>query len=108
MTAPAKPSEGDAVRAAGDARAAGALPDASDAAGIRLELSPAQREARQRCRDFVAEWVAPPAGAWDPEGRMPEAVSAEVRPRGYLGAHLARGVGGGGVDALTCGPRTEE
>src|SRR5258708_663949 len=108
MTAPAKPSEGDAVRAAGDARAAGALPDASDAAGSRLELSAAQREARRRCRDFVAEWVAPQAGAWDREGRMPPAVIAELRRRGYLGAHLAREVGGGGVDAITYGLLTEE
>src|SRR3984893_16533734 len=89
MSAPAKPSEGGA-------------------AGIRLELSDAQRQARQRCRDFVAEWVAPQAGAWDREGRMPEAVIAELRRRGYLGAHLARELGGGGVDAITYGLLTEE
>jgi alkylation response protein AidB-like acyl-CoA dehydrogenase len=76
--------------------------------GLRLELSAAQRAARQRCREFVAEWVSPQAGAWDREGRMPAAVIAELRRRGYLGAHLARELGGGGVDAVTYGLLTEE
>jgi glutaryl-CoA dehydrogenase (non-decarboxylating) len=108
MTAPAKPSEGDAIPAAGGLRDADSLAGAGDGAGIRLELSEAQRQARQRCRDFVAEWVAPDAGAWDREGRMPETVIAELRRRGYLGAHLAREAGGGGVDAITYGLLTEE
>jgi glutaryl-CoA dehydrogenase (non-decarboxylating) len=82
--------------------------DASDAPGLRLELSDAQRQARRCCREFVAEWVAPHAGAWDREGRMPQEVITELRRRGYLGAHLARELGGGGVDAITYGLLTEE
>jgi glutaryl-CoA dehydrogenase (non-decarboxylating) len=76
--------------------------------GLRLELSPAQLAARQRCRAFVAEHVAPYAAAWDREAQMPDEVIAELRRRGYLGAHLARELGGGGVDAITYGLLTEE
>ena len=76
--------------------------------GLHLDLSPAQRRARLDCREFVAEWVAPHAGAWDREGRMPAAVIGELRRRGYLGAHLAKELGGGGVDAITYGLLTEE
>jgi len=77
-------------------------------AGLRLELSPAQREARQRCRDFVAEHVAPHAAGWDRAAQLPDAAIAELRRRGYLGAHLARELGGGGVDPITYGLLTEE
>jgi glutaryl-CoA dehydrogenase (non-decarboxylating) len=77
-------------------------------AGLRLELSPAQQQARQRCRAFVAERVAPFAAAWDREGRMPDEAIAELRRHGYLGAHLSRELGGGGVDAITYGLLTEE
>jgi glutaryl-CoA dehydrogenase (non-decarboxylating) len=76
--------------------------------GLRLELSAAQRQARQGCREFVAAWVAPHAGAWDREGRMPPAVIGELRRRGYLGSHLAPQLGGGGVDPVTYGLLTEE
>jgi glutaryl-CoA dehydrogenase (non-decarboxylating) len=76
--------------------------------GLRLELSPAQLLARQRCRAFVSEHVAPFAASWDREARMPDEIIAELRRRGYLGAHLARELGGGGVDAITYGLITEE
>ncbi len=76
--------------------------------GLRLELSAAQREARRRCREFVATSVAPHAGAWDREGRIPPEVIAELRRRGYLGSHLAPQLGGGGVDPVTYGLLTEE
>ncbi len=75
---------------------------------MQIELSAAQREARQRARDFVAEWVAPHAGRWDREGRMPPEVIAELRRRGYLGSHLAPQLGGGGVDPIAYGLITEE
>jgi glutaryl-CoA dehydrogenase (non-decarboxylating) len=81
---------------------------AGDSAGLRLELSPAQREARERCRAFVAERVAPHAASWDREARMPDEAIAELRRRGYLGAHLPGKLGGGGVDAVTYGLLTEE
>ena len=81
---------------------------AAAGAGLRLELSPAQQQARQRCRAFVAERVAPFAAAWDREGRMPDEAIDELRRHGYLGAHLSRELGGGGVDAITYGLLTEE
>ncbi|HLX06246.1 MAG TPA: acyl-CoA dehydrogenase family protein [Thermoanaerobaculia bacterium] len=77
-------------------------------AGLRLELSPAQREARRRCRAFVAEHVAPHAASWDRAARLPDAAIAELRRHGYLGAHLASELGGGGVDPITYGLLTEE
>lgn len=86
----------------------GAAGDAGEEAGLRLELSPAQRRARQRFRDFVAERVAPFAADWDREGRMPGEAISELRRRGYLGAHLAGDLGGGGMDAITYGLLTEE
>jgi glutaryl-CoA dehydrogenase (non-decarboxylating) len=76
--------------------------------GLRLELSPAQREARDRCRAFVGEHVAPHAAGWDREARMPDGAICELRRRGYLGAHLPRELGGAGVDAVTYGLLTEE
>jgi glutaryl-CoA dehydrogenase (non-decarboxylating) len=79
-----------------------------EAAGICLELSPAQRQARQRCREFVQQHVAPYAGSWDRAGRMPAEVIAELRRRGYLGAHLAPELGGGGLDPIAYGLVTEE
>jgi len=77
-------------------------------AGLRLELSPQQREVRRRCRAFVAEHVAPHAARWDREARLPDQAIAELRQRGYLGAHLPRELGGGGLDAVAYGLLTEE
>ncbi len=76
--------------------------------GMRLELSAAQRDARERCRQFVAEWVAPHAGEWDRAGRMPPQVIDQVRQRGYLGSHLAPQLGGGGLDPIAYGLITEQ
>jgi alkylation response protein AidB-like acyl-CoA dehydrogenase len=88
--------------------AAPASIDAKGEQGLCLDLSPRQREVRQRCRDFVAEHVAPHAGRWDREAAMPAEVIAEVKKRGYLGSHLAKELGGGGLDAVTYGLITEE
>jgi alkylation response protein AidB-like acyl-CoA dehydrogenase len=77
-------------------------------AGIHLDLTDDQRRARQDCRAFVAAQVAPCAGGWDRAGRMPMAVIDELRQRGYLGAHLPRELGGGGLDPITYGLITEE
>jgi glutaryl-CoA dehydrogenase (non-decarboxylating) len=99
----------DLGREEGAAPAAGGAPGVSGAdPGLRLELSAAQSQARQRCREFVAAWVAPHAGAWDRAGRIPPEVIGELRRRGYLGSHLAPQLGGGGVDAITYGLLTEE
>ena len=96
------------MRAAGGGDEAGPAPAAGGEAGLRLELSAAQHDVRQRCRAFVAEHVAPHAAGWDREGSIPEAVIAELRHRGYLGAHLARELGGGGLDPISYGLLTEE
>lgn len=79
-----------------------------DESGVRLELSASQREARQRCRAFVAAHVAPHAARWDREGWLPDEAIAELRRHGYLGSHLPGELGGGGVDAVTYGLLTEE
>jgi glutaryl-CoA dehydrogenase (non-decarboxylating) len=76
--------------------------------GLCLDLSSAQIAARLACRAFVAECVAPHAGAWDRAGRIPAEILGELRRRGYLGAALARELGGGGVDPITYGLLTEE
>src|SRR5438270_293902 len=56
----------------------------------------------------MAEHVAPHAAAWDRAAQLPDTAIAELRRRGYLGAHLARELGGGGLDAITYGLLTEE
>jgi glutaryl-CoA dehydrogenase (non-decarboxylating) len=76
--------------------------------GMWVELSAAQRAARDRCREFVAAAVAPHAGGWDRAGRMPREVIDELRRHGYLGSHLAPRLGGGGLDPITYGLITEE
>lgn len=75
---------------------------------MRLELSDAQSEARLGFRGFVRERIAPFAGEWDRQGELPLAVVDELKERGYLGAPLARELGGGGMDAVTYGLLTEE
>jgi glutaryl-CoA dehydrogenase (non-decarboxylating) len=94
--------------AAGEGAEAGPAAAAGEEAGLRLELSASQCQARQRFRGFVAEHVAPHAAGWDRDCRIPEEAIAELRRRGYLGAHLARELGGGGLDAVTYGLLTEE
>ena len=76
--------------------------------GMRVELSGAQREARLRFRRFAQEHVAPHAGGWDREGRVPPELIGRLRENGYLGAPLPVEVGGGGFDAITYGLLTEE
>ncbi len=81
---------------------------AEAAAGLRLELSPAQREAQGRFRAFVAARVAPYADAWDRAERLPSEAIADLRGAGYLGAPLPTAAGGGGMAALTYGLLCEE
>ena len=76
--------------------------------GMRPELSRAQREARQQFREFVRQHVAPYAGRWDREKRLPEDIIDELRRRRYLGAPLPQEADGGGMDAVTYGLLTEE
>ena len=83
-------------------------PMLKDEPGMRLELSGAQREARLRFREFVREHIAPHAGQWDREERVPMALIERLRENGYLGSPLSVDAGGGGLDAITYGLLTEE
>lgn len=76
--------------------------------GIQLALSEAQQEARRSYRSFAAEALAPHAGRWEREERIPPEVITALRERGYLGAILPEEVGGGGLDPVTYGLLTEE
>ena len=75
---------------------------------MRIELSGAQREARLRFREFVREHIAPHAGQWDREERVPLELIEGLRENGYLGSPLSIDAGGGGLDAITYGLLTEE
>jgi alkylation response protein AidB-like acyl-CoA dehydrogenase len=76
--------------------------------GLRMELSGAQHEARLRFRQFVREHIAPHAGRWDREERVPLELIGRLRENGYLGSPLPVDAGGGGLDAITYGLLTEE
>lgn len=76
--------------------------------GMKLALSGAQRDARDRARRFVQERIAPHAGRWDREERMPLEVIDDLRSRGYLGAPLPTEAGGGGMEPITYGLITQE
>lgn len=75
---------------------------------MRLELSAAQREARQRFREFARSEIAPRAGEWDRSGELPVEIVERLRVEGYLGSTLPTELGGGGADAITYGLLTEE
>lgn len=75
---------------------------------MRLELSEGQRRLRREARELVAERIAPHAGEWERQQRMPSSIIDELRRRGYLGAPLPREVGGGGMDPIRYGLLTEE
>lgn len=76
--------------------------------GMRLEFSDSQKQARQEFRSFATSKVAPFAGEWDRQGRLPKEIIQELRQRCYLGAPLPRQVGGQGMDAISYGLLTEE
>lgn len=78
------------------------------AQGMRLELSEAERTARDRFREWVRAKVAPFAGDWDRQGEIPHSLIDELRGQGFLGAPLPREAGGGGMEPITYGLLTEE
>lgn len=77
-------------------------------AGMRMELSGAQKEARLRFRQFVREHITPHAGTWDREERVPMELVDRLRENRYLGSPLPVDAGGGSLDAITYGLLTEE
>ena len=82
--------------------------DAGVEIGMCPEFSQSQKQARQEFRKFVSQQVAPYAGDWDREGRLPQGIIEQLRQRGYLGAPLPPQVGGQGMEAITYGLLTEE
>lgn len=73
-----------------------------------VELTPEQKEARQRFRGFVAEHVAPHAAAWDRDGAVPMGVIDRLRDEGLLGTSLDTEHGGSPLAAIPYGLLTEE
>lgn len=78
------------------------------AAGICLELSPQQQEARQAFRRFAREEIAPHAGEWEREEAIPDSIIAALRQRRWLASILAEEDGGLGLDPITYGLLTAE
>jgi hypothetical protein len=77
-------------------------------ATMELELTAEQNEARAAFRAFVDDEVAPDAGRYDEEERLPATLIGRFAERGYLGAALPAAFGGGGMDPVTYGLLHEE
>jgi glutaryl-CoA dehydrogenase (non-decarboxylating) len=75
---------------------------------LNLELTAAQRAARDEFRAFAAAEIAPHAGAWDRASAVPASLLDALRERGYLGSNVPVEFGGIGRDMLTYGLLTEE
>jgi alkylation response protein AidB-like acyl-CoA dehydrogenase len=75
---------------------------------LNLELSAAQRAARDEFRAFAAAEIAPHAGAWDRASAVPASLIDRLRERGYLGSNVPVEHGGIGRDMITYGLLTEE
>ncbi len=75
---------------------------------MNLELTPEQRRFRDDVRAFVAAEIAPHAGRWDREEKIPSELVGKLRERGWLGSLLSAEHGGGRTDMITYGLLTEE
>jgi glutaryl-CoA dehydrogenase (non-decarboxylating) len=73
-----------------------------------FELTSAQKTDRAAFRDFVDRAVAPDAGRYDREERIPCSLIAELARAGYLGLWLPTAFAGQGKDMLTYGLLNEE
>jgi glutaryl-CoA dehydrogenase (non-decarboxylating) len=78
-----------------------------ESAGMSLELSEAQRGARQRFRDFTREHISPFAAQWDREQKVPLEIVEKLRAEGHLGSPHPRHRGGP-LEPVTYGLLTEE
>ncbi len=85
-----------------------ATPAAAGVEGICLGLTEEQRKSRAEFRAFAESEVAPYAGQWDRDARVPDELLEELKNRGYLAAPLAQEQGGRGMDAVTYGLLTAE
>ena len=75
---------------------------------MNLELTPEQRRFRDDVRAFVAAEIAPHAGRWDREEKIPSELVDQLRERGWLGSLIPAEHGGGRTDMVTYGLLTEE
>jgi glutaryl-CoA dehydrogenase (non-decarboxylating) len=66
-------------------------------------LTAAQRAARDGFRQFVAASVAPDAGQFDRDERLPASLLRDMAVRGYFGLTIPKAYGGLGADMTTCG-----
>jgi alkylation response protein AidB-like acyl-CoA dehydrogenase len=62
-----------------------------------FQLTPGQRELRDRARRFAVEELRPNAATWDEEERFPEPMVRRAAELGYLGLTVPRDYGGGGA-----------
>lgn len=75
---------------------------------MKLELTPEQKESRAAFRAFSDREIAPYAGQFDREERVPPQVIQKVAQKRYLGAVVPAQYGGLGMDMLTFGLLNEE
>lgn len=75
---------------------------------MRIELTPEQKSARSAFRDFASRHVAPRAGDFDREERLPPDLLGEMGRRGYWGTFIPKEYGGGGLDMISYGLLNEE
>jgi len=75
---------------------------------VKLELTAAQRAARDEFRAFAAAEILPHADRWDREAALPRTVIDALRERRYLGSNVSEEYGGVGRDMITYGLLTEE
>jgi len=76
--------------------------------GLRMELGAAQAAARDAFAAYVAEHVAPHAGAWDRAAATPQDAIERLAGTGWLGAVIPAAHGGAGMDWVTFGLLNEE
>lgn len=79
----------------------------TDNSVMQMEISQAQKEARERFRSFVQEHIRPYAAQWDREEGVSPKIVEQLRVRGYLGSPLRR-FRDGDMDPIMYGLLTEE
>jgi alkylation response protein AidB-like acyl-CoA dehydrogenase len=73
-----------------------------------FDLTPAQRDLRERVRDYVRAYVAPIADETDRDSRFPEEAVREAAKRGFLGLIVPEKYGGQGAGHLAFALFVEE
>ncbi|GAA2597698.1 acyl-CoA dehydrogenase family protein [Dactylosporangium fulvum] len=68
-----------------------------------MQLTAQQERLLKEARSYVAEEIAPYAGAWDEQQAVPDTAVAGFAARGHLGALVPQEYGGAGLDAVSFG-----